>query len=168
MKLNLQRRFQPAREERGSAIVEFAITVPLLTLIFFGTIQGIFGMYIYHYMAYAAQQGARYAMVRGGTWSQNVATGCATASPPYNCTATAADIQTYVRGMGAINPNRLTVNTTWTGTNPDGTTTGCTGSSANSKGCLVKVTANYSFNFVPYLPFTGLTVTATSEKVILQ
>lgn len=171
-KLKIQKRFHLTREEEGSTLVEFAVTVPLLMLLFFGVIQGMFAMYVYHYTAWAAQQGARYAIVRGYTWSQNATTSCST-SLVYNCTASPANIQTYVQSLGAINASRLTINTSnsyvWPGTNPDGTGTGCTGTSkANSKGCLVKVTAYYSFNFVPFVPLTGLTMGATSEKVILQ
>ncbi len=177
MKFDIQQRFHRAREDQGSAVVEFAVTVPLLTLLFFGVIQGMFAMYIYHYTAYAAQQGARFAVVRGGTWSQNTTQGtlCQTAAPPsfamkYACTASTTDIQNYVQSLGAINPTKLTINTTgsyvWPGTTPDGTTTGC--SQTNSKGCLVRVTTRYTFNFVPFLSFTGLTMSATSEKAILQ
>lgn len=149
--------------------MEFAITVPVLTLLFFGVLQGMFGMYVYHYVAYAAQQGARYAIVRGATYSQNVATPC-TATLKFGCTATGADIQSYVQSLGAINASRLTINTSdaylWPGTNPSGSTAGC--SIPKSKGCLVKVTASYVFNFVPFFPWSGVTMRATSAKVILQ
>jgi Flp pilus assembly protein TadG len=169
MKFDILGRFL-MREERGSALVEFAVTVPLLTLLFFGSIQAMFAMYVYHYTAWAAQQGARYATVRGYTWSQNTTTACSS-SLIYNCTASAANIQSYMQSLGAINSTKLTMNTStayvWPGTNASGATTGCT-TNANSPGCLVKVTANYSFNFVPFLPFTGLTMSATSQKTILQ
>lgn len=174
-RMDIQRWFRSAREDRGSALVEFAVTVPLLVSLLFAVLQGMFAMYLYHYTAYAAQQGARYAIVRGYTWSQNTPTNCSTSAPPsftlnYECTASAGDIQNYVQSLGAINSSGLTINQTssyvWPGKNPDGTTTGC--STANSKGCLVKVTTSYTFNVLPFLPFTALTMSATSEKVILQ
>jgi hypothetical protein len=88
----------------------------------------------------------------------------------YDCTALSSDIQNYVQSLGAINPSNLTINTSnsyvWPGTNPDGTTTGCT--QTNSKGCLVRVTASYTFDVIPFLPFTALRMRATSEKVIAQ
>jgi Flp pilus assembly protein TadG len=166
---DIQKRFSWAREERGSALVEFAVTVPLLVSLLAAVLEGMFAMYAYHYTAYAAQQGARFAMVRGYTASENVATPCSTSVA--DCTAASSDIQNYVQSLGAINPSNLTINTSntyvWPGLNPDGTTTGCT-THTNSKGCLVKVTANYTFNIVPFLPFTSLTMSATSEKVIQQ
>ncbi len=168
-KIDIQKRFRWLREERGSALVEFAMTAPLLIFLLFAVLQGMFAMYAYHFTAYAAQQGARFAVVRGYTWSASVTTSCST-SVIYDCTARPIDIQNYVQGLGAINPSNLTINTSssyiWPGLTPDGTTTGC--AQINSKGCLVKVTVNYTFNFVPFLPFTGLKMSATSEKVILQ
>jgi Flp pilus assembly protein TadG len=174
--MDIQKWFRLAREERGSTLVEFAITVPLVFLLLFGVLQGMFAMYAYHYTAFAAQQGARFAMVRGYTWSQDATTNCSAAAPPnftmkYDCTASNTDIEYYVQSLGAISSSNMSINTSssyiWPGLNPDGTTTGCT-TQSNSKGCLVKVTASYTFHFIPLLPFTALTMTATSEKVILQ
>lgn len=174
-KIDLLKRFRWARDERGSTVVEFAMTAPLLIFLLFAVFQGMVAMYIFHYTGYAAQQGARFAMVRGNTWSTNVTTNCSTSAPPnftmtYGCTASSTDIQNYVQSLGAINASSLTINTTssyvWPGKNPDGTTTGCT--QTNSKGCLVQVTANYTFNLLPYIPATALKMSATSEKVILQ
>ncbi len=173
-KIAIQKRFRWLREERGSALVEFAMTAPLLIFLVFAVLQGMFAMYAYHFTAYAAQQGARFAVVRGATWSENITSYCGTSAPPnftmvYDCEAQSSDIQNFVKGLGAISPTNLTASTSWPGLTPDGTTTGCTGTSkANSKGCLVKVTVNYTFNFVPFLPFTGLKMSARSEKVILQ
>lgn len=170
-KSDMLQRFRWLCEERGSALVEFAMTAPLLIFLILAVLQGMFAMYAYHFTAYAAQQGARFAMVRGATWSANITSYCGTSAPPnftmaYDCEAQSSDIQNFVKGLGAISPTNLTVNTSWPGLNPDGTTSGC--AKTNSKGCLVKVTANYTFNFVPFLPFTGLKMSATSEKVILQ
>jgi Flp pilus assembly protein TadG len=171
-KLNLRKAFPFVGDERGSALVEFAVTVPLLIFLLFAVLQGMVAMYVYHYTAYAAQQGARFAMVRGNTWGQ----ACSTSAPPnftmvYSCTANAQDIQNYVQSLGAINPTSLTINTTssyvWPGTTPDGATGTCT-PIAYSKNCLVKVTTYYTFNVVPFIPFTGVTMSATSEKAILQ
>lgn len=168
------KRFRLAREEQGSALVEFAVTVPLLIFLLFAVLEGMFTMYAYHYTAYAAQQGARFAMVRGYTASQNVATPCSTSAPPnftmvYVCEAASSDVQNYVQSLGAINRSHLTASTTWPGQTPNGATAPCSGSNkSDSKGCLVRVTANYTFDFVPFLRFTGLTLHATSEKVIVQ
>jgi Flp pilus assembly protein TadG len=169
--------FRLVREERGSELVEFATTAWVLMLLLIGTFEGAYAMYAYHFTTYAAQQGTRFAMVRGYTWSKDLTTNCATTAPPnftmpYTCTASATDIQNYVRSLatGGINPSSVTINTTgswiWPGTTPDNTTTNC--STANSQGCMVRVTVNYAFNALPFLSKLNLSISATSEKVIVQ
>lgn len=176
---NTQKLFRLAREERGSELVEFAMTAWLLVLILFGVYQWGYTMYAYHFVTYAAQEGARFASVRGDTWSEYETTSCSTSAPPnfamkYACTASATDIQNYVQSLatGGINPSGVTIDTTsadvWPGTTPD-CTSGCSAcSTTNLKGCQVKVKVSYTFNFLPFLKLTALTMTATSEKVIQQ
>lgn len=171
--------FRLAREERGAELVEFAMTAWVLVLVLFGVYQWGYAMYAYHFTTYAAQQGARFAEVRGHTWSEYETENCSTSAPPsftlkYACTASAADIQNYVQSLatGAINPSNVTINETstylWPGTTPD-CTSGCSAcSTTNSQGCFVKVTVSYTFNFLPFLKITALTMSATSQNVILQ
>lgn len=166
-----------ARRESGSSLVEFAMSALLLIGIVVGVVEFGLGMYTYHFLSSAAQQGARFAMVRGHTWSQNATDYCSTSAPPnftmtYDCEAQGADIQNYVQSLatGGISSSSVTVNTTssyvWPGTTPDGTTTGC--STTNSQGCMVKVTVSYSFKFLPFEQLSALSLNATSEGVILQ
>lgn len=166
------------REEGGAELVEFAMTFLLLVCLLFGVFNWMVGMYVYHFTTYVAQQATRFAIVRGYTWSTNTAVSCGTSAPPnftmaYNCTATATDIQNYVQSLAhpGITPSGLTINTTssyvWPGVTPDGTTAPCS-THANSQGCMVKVTVSYSYNFLPFMQLSALTMKATSEKVIQQ
>jgi Flp pilus assembly protein TadG len=177
--IGIQKLSRLVREEDGAAALEFALTAWLLIVVLFGIFQWVLAMYAYHFTTYAAQQASRFAMVRGYTWSKYTTTKCSTSAPPsfvmpYNCTARPIDIQNYVQSLATpgINASNLTINTTstyvWPGTTPDSTTTGCT-TNANSQGCLVKVTVSYSLtNFLPLQHISALSISATSEKVILQ
>ena len=167
-----------AREEGGSQLVEFSMTALLLITLLFGIFDWMFGLYAYHFTTYAAQEGARFAMVRGHTWSKNTATNCSSSAPPsftlpYNCTASSTDIQNYVQSLASpgVIPGNVTINTTssyvWPGQTPDGAAAPCS-TYANSQGCMVKVTVSYTFNFFPLLKMSALPISATSEKVILQ
>jgi len=49
------------RKNRGAAVIEFAILLPLLLLIVFGLIEFGFNFLQYHYIANAAREGARIA-----------------------------------------------------------------------------------------------------------
>jgi len=159
--------------EQGAELVEFAMIAWLLMLLVFGIFQCGFAMYAYHFMSYAAQQGSRFAMVRGYTWSKNISTTCSTSAPPsftmkYDCTASSTDIQNFVQSLATpgIITGSLTMNTTDSYVWP-GTATACT-TNANSPGCPVKVTVNYTFHFLPFLPIASLPMSATSQQVILQ
>jgi Flp pilus assembly protein TadG len=177
-KINIQKRLRLLLGERGSTLVEFAVVAWVVLFLTFSLIQGMLAIYTYHFTTYAAQMGSRFAMVRGYTWSEYKTTDCSTSPPPnftmvYNCTASPTDIQNYVQSLATmgVNPTKITIATAsssvWPGTNPDATTTGCT-AYANSQGCMVKVTVSYAFYFLPQFPLSGVTMSATSEKVILQ
>lgn len=152
-----------ARGERGYSIVEFSIALSVLLMAVFGVIDCSRALYTYHFVSYAAQQGARYAMVRGGDWS-----GSCSSYTSYGCTASAANVTSYVQSLTppGITAGSISVNTTWPGKTVSGSTTGC--SVVTDQGCLVKVPVSYTFHFMlPYLPTAGLTMTATSEQVIV-
>ena len=149
-----------ACNESGAAIVEFALSASiLLTLVF-----GVFGMstalYSYHFVAYAARVGTRWAIVRGSSCPA-VLSGC----PAYG---TGADVQTYLRSIAypGINPNSLNVTTTWPTAGP-----ACAPSSnpCDNPGNLVQVTVSYQLPIlVPFVPVTSMSMSSTSEMVISQ
>lgn len=137
---------KPKRCERGSAVLEFAAAFTLLFTFLFAIVDLSRALYSYHFVADAAREGTRYAMVRGAT--------CTSYSTA--CPASASDIQTYVKNVPAgINPQSVSVNTTWT---PN-----------NSPGSLVQVQVQYNFQPIfPLLPKGALTMTSSSQMVISQ
>jgi Flp pilus assembly protein TadG len=161
-----------ARDESGSELVEFAAASTLLLMVLFG----IFGVcliaYSDYFVSYAAQEGARYAMVRGNGWSS----ACSTTQPPnftitFGCTAASSDVQNYVQSltMPGINQSNITATTTWPGITPDCSSNCSACTSSNSTGCMVKVVVSYSFGLMlPFLSKSTATVTGTSEKVIQE
>lgn len=170
-RLNVRKAFRLASDESGSELVEFGLCALILMGLLVGVIEFAMAMYTYHFLSGAAQRGSRFAMVRGSTWSQYETEDCSTSAPPnftmaYNCTASSTDIQNYVQSLATagINSSKVTVNSSWTGETPDGATCATT----NSQGCLVKVTVSYNFNFLPIEKLSALSLSATSEGVILQ
>lgn len=152
------------REESGAALIEFAISLVLFLMLILGVAQFSLAVYCYHFVSFTAQKAARYAIVRGSHWES----ACASANS-FNCDATAANVQDYVRGLTTplINPNSITVSTTWPGTTPSGSTTGCT--PANKGGCIVNVNVRYPFNIhIPLVPSRTLQFSASSQMVIQQ
>jgi Flp pilus assembly protein TadG len=148
-------------EETGNAAVEFIF----VAVMFFTFLCGIMGFSMLMFSdlmtSEAAREGARYAMVRGNSWT----TDCTTPGPA-NCTAQQADIETYAKSVVVADPDNLHLSATWlTSTGAGcGTTDGC-----KSAGSLVKVTATYSYTFaLPLLPNWKFPMSSTAQTVVAQ
>jgi len=162
MSLTLKQR--RTRGERGSAILETALSMVILLTFIFGVMEGGLALYSYHFISEAAREGTRYAIVRGSS----AGPACTAPGPP-TCAAQTADIQTYVQNLGfpGINPANMTVTPAWSVYPAGGT---CTPSaSCNNPGNLVTVTVQYNFPLtVPFVPAHTYSLTSTSAMVISQ
>jgi len=151
-----------ARGEEGSAIVETAISAYILLIFVFGVMEAGLALYSYQFISEAAREGARYAIVRGSAAGSN----CASYTS-YDCKASTADIQNYVKNLGypGINPANMTVTVANAGY-PSGVT--CTPSaSCNNPGNLVTVTVQYNFPLnVPWLAPQTYAMSSTAAMVI--
>lgn len=139
----------PGRGEEGSALVEFALTLPVLITLFFGLIDVSLAFYTHQLLSESAREGTRYAMVHGSTCTNGAGN---------SCTVSAANVNSYVSGLAWPNfgGGTMTVNTTF----PDGN---------ESQGSRVQVTTTYAFPFrVPFIPVSTLTMSSTSVMYIVQ
>jgi Flp pilus assembly protein TadG len=91
---------QRSNNRKGSAMVEFTLVAIPLIFVLISVFEMARGMWVYHTLAYALKEGARFAMVKG----QN----CATA--PNACSVTVADVANRIRnaGVGLI-PSELSL-----------------------------------------------------------
>lgn len=134
--------------EDGANLVEFALASTILFAMIFGILQTCLALYTYDYISEAAQEGTRWAMVRGST-------SCTNTPGLVNCKATAAQIQTYVQGLGYPFSGSLTVNPTW----PNG----------NSPGNTVQVQVQYTYSLsIPFVRPISIPMASTSVMVISQ
>jgi Flp pilus assembly protein TadG len=151
--------------QRGTTLVEFAFVIITFTTFLFGIVGFGHALYTYHFLNNAAKDATRWAAVNGSTCNSD--SSCNGTAPMNNGTASATDIDTYVRSHvptginGAVGASAtatpLAVNAVWTA--PSGSPPICT-TVAKSPGCTVSVTVSYAFNFIlPLLP-TSTTVTA--------
>lgn len=162
------------RDESGSQLVEFALALLVLATMMFGIIYFSLAMYSYHFVTYAAQEGARFAIVRGNAWQGKG--NCSTSAPPsfsmkYACVAQSSDVQNYIKSIATplINPSQITVTTTWPGTTPSCTKNCSICTTANSQGCQVKVDVSYAFGYaVPVVKTRTLTFAGSSSKTIQE
>jgi Flp pilus assembly protein TadG len=157
------------REEDGAAMVETAISASVLLMVLIGMTQLFMGLYGYHYVAYAAREGTRWAMVRGSECSTDSLT-----MP--NCGAVGADIQSHVQGLGfpGIDSTKVTATAKWMtpSTYPTSWTlcsTDTPGTNCNIPGHMVVVDVTYAYPLsIPFLNKQTLNMTSTSSMVITQ
>ena len=121
--------------ERGGALVEFAMVLPLALILLFGIIQFGIVMFEYHATDYAAKYAARYASVHGALCASDGTTGC-----PLTAAALSKAVRNAVPGLSP----KATISPGWSTPDP-GTYTHDLNSSltcsstTQSKGCLITV-----------------------------
>ena len=140
------------REQDGSSLIEFAISIWTVLLLVFFIFEFCMTIYTYSVLANAAREGVRYAVVHGSDTSlcSGPGSGCSDSS--------GANITAVVNGFASVSFHDLramTVTPSW----PDG-------SSKPSSRVLVTI----SYAYIPYLAlpgFTAPTMNVTAEGRIV-
>ena len=133
------RRRDRRSDQRGNTLVEFTVASIVFFTIVFGLLDLALVVYDYDRVAFAAQEGARWAAVRGKS----------STSP-----ATADDVKTYVttRAIGLA----PTVTTTWSPTD-------------KSVGSVVTVQVSQPFtSHLPFVALTSMTLHSTAQMVVAR
>jgi Flp pilus assembly protein TadG len=154
----------PASREaqRGSTLVEFALTVTVFLVMLFGAVDFGRALYTYHFLSYTARAATRWAAVNGATCADDG-----------SCSGSAkqADVLNYVKSITPPGIDATQVNVTTCGTQggsecADSIPAGCA-STVNAPGCTVQVQISYNFPFlVPLVRGSDITLSSTSEMVI--
>lgn len=179
----LRRVGRRARGENGGTLVETAFCLLLLMTFIIGIVEVSWALYSYHYIADAAREGTRYAIVRGADWTNPCDASGSSGGSGYassGCQASVADVQNYVAtlGFGAIgittsNASNYVCVEYLTGPPSSTLPTSCTNSTgstlANAPGDVVEVQISYPFKFgVPGLPGYTYNLTTISQMVIAE
>ena len=149
-------RLKAKDKEQGQALVEFALTIVFIFLLFISMLEMIFLMYAYNTLADAAKEGVRYAIVNGTGNTNCSGPGLPAASPPVVCSgAPYPNVQNAVINgaspniapAGALSLQNLSPSNVTVDYNPNS----ANGTACNTPGCLVRVTVRKT-----YRPFFGL------------
>ena len=138
--------------ERGGTLPETVLVMAVLLAVMFGIIDFGRALYTYSFVANAAREGARWAIVRGSK--------CTMLD---HCNASSSDVQNYVQSLseGATTASSITANLQF-----PSCPSGVVGGGSNAPGCVAEVTVVYPFRFMlPFLP-TSIRMSSTSEMVI--
>jgi Flp pilus assembly protein TadG len=127
------------RGQRGQAMIEMSLCMIVLFFMIFGIFQYSQISFANNFCSFAAQQGARYAAIRG------VASANALPTNPSTCGTSCTNVSSgdpttaFVQGLAVgLNTANLTVTTAW---GPSGT-----GTAGNAAGSTVTVTVKYVLN----------------------
>lgn len=153
--------------EEGSALVEFALSLPLILALLFGVIEVSYAIYSSSFINEAAREACRYAIVNGAS---------CTGMPDCGFTDSNTTLQRYVQSLGypGIDGSTITVTSTWYTPSPTGVPNpswvACaTGTGCNAAGDMVKVVVQYPFQLnIPYWTPVTVTLKTSSQMVISQ
>lgn len=138
-----------AHSDSGSSLIEFSISLGVLMTFTFALMELCVAYYTNGMISEAAREGTRYAIVRGST---------CTTSAGASCTVTAAQIQTFVQGLGYPNPGGASM--VATASFPDG-------DEVPGHRVLVSVTYSFPIRF-PLIPTRALSLSSSSEETFVQ
>lgn len=165
--------------EEGANLVESAIAMVVFLPLLIGALEFSLVFYAYHDVTDAARVGARWAMVRGvKSCSNTPGLHNASGQAPYTCPsgATAADIRSYVQGLGypGLVPTTLQVNVSWlkasagqspSTTNPNSWTVASTAAQGNQ----VQVNVEYDYPVaIGFWRATTIPLKSTATEIISQ
>lgn len=162
--------WKQSRKDDGAVAVEFAMSAIVFLTVLIGCFEAFMAVYAFHYVSYAARDGARYAIVRGSDCLADSGT-----MP--GCGADQSAIQQHIYDLNfpGINVDNLSVTVNWlSATTSNGTTTwtSCatgTPGTCNAPGNQVQVTVTYTNPLsIPFIPAIPLNLTSTSSMVISQ
>ena len=142
------------RGDRGQALVEMALMLPVLVLLLVGVFDLGRAVWLSNSLATAVREGTRYGVVHGALSASPAGPGSATYTAPDVDTAITSSVQRYAIGVPG-----LVVHATW----PDG--------DAN-RGSRVVVSASFPFTPILAQAFLGgalrVTIESSSTLVIEQ
>ena len=156
-------------DEAGQAMVEFALVVVFLFVLFVCVLQMILLMHAYNTLADAAKEGVRYAIVHGtGAKTVNGGVGCSgpglpSANPPIICPDVPGNkvisAVTNFAGLSFQNVTSVAVDY-----NPGG----ANGALCNKPGCMVRVTVQHTYTPLFGLGWPNFTLNAAADGRIMN
>ena len=157
-------RVRPSRIERGQTMVEFALVITFILVVFVSMVQVILLMYAYTTLADAAKEGVRYAIVHGNgnTVCQGPGTGPGGVTCDHNNTNVVAAVTNFA-GLSFQNINATNdVTVDYNPNNANGT------NPCNAPGCIVRVTVQHTYTPLFHLPWPTISLSAAASGRIMN
>src|SRR5262249_3649385 len=114
------------RRDSGQAMVEFALVILFVFILFVSMIQMIMFMHAYSTLADAAKEGVRYAIVHGTGNSTCSGPGNPSVNPVISCTdPNGTNVKTAVRYFATLSAQTIPASNVTVCYDPSGTTNSC-------------------------------------------
>jgi len=168
----------------GSSLVETAISLSLYLMLLIGVIELLLTVYSYHFVADAAREATRYAMIRGANscYPNPAFPDCNLGPESISSTTNQSHnpVLQYIERIRYpfLNPNNLSAQVTWweSQQSANGTTTWTTqcvgatdtnGNACNAEGNAIRVVVTYDFPMtLPWVRIPLVKVSSSSQMVI--
>jgi hypothetical protein len=153
--------------ERGSAAIEFALSVIILAVLIFGCIGVTMAFYTYEVINEYARDASRYAIVHGNGCTKPDSSSCSIGTGGGTGSPASMALKTYLNHeiFPGINGNNLEVTTTY-GPGPGGIACAVI---CNGSGDQVTVTVSYPYLYnIPFIPPRSFTMHGSSTMIISQ
>jgi Flp pilus assembly protein TadG len=158
--MQIQKLFRPG--EAGQAMVEFALVILFVFILFVSIVQMIMFMHTYNTLANSAKEGVRYAIVHGTQNSNCSGPSTSTICPTSDTLGT--NVTTSVLNFASVSIQNVTggdVQVTWPPNSAGGS--GC-----SDPGCMVRVQVSHQYNPLFGLGWPNFTVYAASQGRIMN
>jgi Flp pilus assembly protein TadG len=150
-------------QQGGQVIIEMGLCMTALFFIMFGIVEYARIDFANNFCAFAAQQGARYASIRGSSSVSPLSTSPSPCGSTCTNVASGDPTTTYVKGLAVgLDTSNLTVSTTW-----GPATTG----NGNDAGSTVTVRVQYTYNPLLTIVVPGVStfsLNSTSTMTVIQ
>jgi hypothetical protein len=152
-----------SREERGQSLVEFALTILFIFLLFVGMLEMIFLMYAYNTLADSAKEGVRYAIVHGTGNTICSGPGLPSGTPPIVCPdLTGLNVKNVVNNFAGLSmQSGSTVTVDYNPSNANGVL-------CNVPGCMVQVRVSQTYQPLFGLGWPSVTLYAAADGRIMN
>jgi len=160
------------RRDAGQAMVEFALVVVFIFLLFVGILQIILLMHAYNTLADAAKEGVRYAIVNGTGAGAASCSGPGTVpnvNPAVSCTdGTGANVVNAVANFAGMSFQNIATSAIVVSYDPNSANTNnpAFGKKCSQAGCMVGVTVSYQYTPLFGFSWPSFTLNAAASGTI--
>lgn len=157
-------------------MVEFALTITLVLIVFVSMVQMVLLMHAYNTLADSAKEGVRFAIVHGtgfgggcsGPGSVNLTPSVSCSDTTTNCASHCDSVVTAVTNFAAVSFQNVTASNVTVSYDPSSANTNNPNFAAacSQPGCAVRVSVSYTYTPLFGLNWPSFTLNAASDGII--